>query len=368
LQKIITNCCINIKKFKERGIMKTVFILGAGFSKNSGLPIQNEIPKKLIESSCDPFENAVSNTILNFIKDIFGYEVTGEIPNLDDIMTCIDLSTNSGHHLGIRYSPIHLRAIRRVLIYRLFSILDKSFMPAECIEKLIQRLLKRFKDTGFVVLNWDTVLENYILSANPCTKIDYCDGGRDWRIGYDQDFNHAIKIAKVHGSTNWLYCDNCRSLFHDLYGDFSLREKAGFQKIDFELFSELKKAIKDIKELAAKKCQICGNNISSHIATFSYRKSFRANSFPNIWHEAENMLSASDRWVFIGYSLPDADYEFKHLLKIAELKLEHIKQSKLRVDVVLLNSDDTISKYKKFFGKKLGVICNDGIEEYLKYL
>ena len=80
------------------------------------------------------------------------------------------------------------------------------------------------------------------------------------------------------------------------------------------------------------------------------------------------MLSASDRWVFIGYSLPDADYEFKHLLKIAELKLEHIKQSKLRVDVVLLNSDDTISKYKKFFGKKLGVICNDGIEEYLKYL
>jgi hypothetical protein len=348
--------------------MKTVFILGAGFSKNSGLPVQTEIPEKLIESCCEPFEDAVSNIILNFMKDTFGYDGAGEIPNLDDIMTCIDLSTNSGHHLGIRYSPVHLRTLRRVLIYRLFSVLDKSFIPARCIEKLIQRLSVGFKDTGFVVLNWDTVLENYILSANPSAKIDYCNGGKDWRTDYNQSINRTIKIAKVHGSTNWLYCDNCRALFHDLYGDFSLREKAGFQQIDLELFFELKKATKDIEELATKECLICGNSISSHIATFCYRKSFRANSFPSIWHEAEMMLSASDRWIFIGYSLPDADYEFKHLLKIAELKLEHVKQSKLRVDVVLLNSDDTISKYEKFFGKKLGVICNEGIEEYLKYL
>jgi hypothetical protein len=348
--------------------MKTVFILGAGFSKNSGLPVQAEIPEKLIESSCEPFEEAVSNAILNFMTDAFGYNGFGEPPNLDDIMTCIDLSTNSGHHLGIGYSPVHLRALRRVLIYRLFSILEKSFMPDRHMEELVKRLLSSFNDIGFIVLNWDTVLENYIQSADSSVKIDYCGGGEVWREDNEAVKKQTVKVAKVHGSTNWLYCDNCRALFHDLYSDFSLREKAGFQQIDLELFTELKKSVRSFKELASRECLICGNSISSHIATFSYRKSFRANSFPNIWGEAERMLSSSERWVFIGYSLPDADYEFKHLLKIAELKFEHIRKSKLAIDVVLLNSQSTILKYKKFFGEKLGVICNDGIQEYLKYI
>ena len=41
--------------------------------------------------------------------------------------------------------------------------------------------------------------------------------------------------------------------------------------------------------------------------------------FQQSWYAAEKVLASAQRWVFIGYSLPAADYEFKCLLKRIEL-------------------------------------------------
>lgn len=349
--------------------MKTTIVLGAGFSKNSGIPVQAEIPGILFKNvENNEFDAAVTSVLRKFIEKVFGYDGHADYPDLDDILTCIDLSTNSGHHLGMDYSPSHLRAVRRFLIYRLFSILEKSFIHSDDMEAMIKRFSGIGEETGFVVLNWDTVLEKYFSIADPSRKINYCNGGLAWNPLREAVTGKPVGIAKIHGSYNWLYCDNCRNLFFDLENAFSLKEKAGFQPSDLELFEEFGSLKNKEDYLCSKKCRICGNPISSHIATFSYRKSFRANSFPDIWREAEQMLAGADRWVFIGYSLPDADYEFKHLLKIAELKLEHVKARKLCVDVVLFNSDATISKYRSFFGCRLDRVCNGGIKEYMDYI
>ncbi len=343
--------------------MKTMLILGAGFSKNSGIPIQPEIPELLIREMPDnQFENAVSMALKKFICDIFGYSAQASIPKLDDIFTCIDISTNSGHHLGIGYSPLNLRAIRRLLVYRVFSILENSFTYSHTIERFIANMLGNKSEVGFIVLNWDTALERYLMKMYPDLDIDYCSDGLEWIK--DDRKNDSLKIAKIHGSCNWLYCDNCRMLIYDVYNNIPIIERSGIQEADLEML----KGYPAKTEPQNRKCMICGNEISSHIATFSYRKSFRANSFPNIWKKAEEMLSHADRWVFIGYSLPDADYEFKHLLKISELKFSHINNGRPLIDLVLLNSDNTIEKYKSFFGKRMNTVCNNGVEEYLKYV
>jgi NAD-dependent SIR2 family protein deacetylase len=346
--------------------MKAALILGAGFSKNSSIPIQSEIPGMLVNNGYEgEFEAAVSEVLKKFMEEVFNYDGSQNMPNLDDILTCLDISTNSGHHLGIKYSPVHLRTIRRLLVYRVFTILEKSFTPSKDVSTLVHKLSKTY-ETSYIVLNWDTVLEKYIRMVLPGAGVDYCSGGYDWENdGLSKD---KVKVIKVHGSCNWLYCDNCRALFHDQNDSFSLLEKGGFQNIDFELFDELRKVSGKEKILSGKKCRICGNIVSSHIATFSYRKSFRANSFPRIWEKAEEVLADSDRWIFIGYSLPEADYEFKHLLKIAELKLRHMRKKDLLIDVVLLNSSSTPQKYKGFFGKRINVLCNDGIKGYLSYI
>jgi len=119
--------------------MKTTLILGAGFSKNSGLPIQSEIPALLTKyKENSNFERSVfpctgklyEGCFLVFEKDIY--------PQLDDLLTCIDISTNSEHHLGINYSPVHLKALKRLIIYRIFTILEDSFTYSKEVEKLIR--------------------------------------------------------------------------------------------------------------------------------------------------------------------------------------------------------------------------------------
>ncbi|OPZ89501.1 MAG: hypothetical protein BWY74_02700 [Firmicutes bacterium ADurb.Bin419] len=344
--------------------MRAAIILGAGFSKNSGLPVQSEIPGLLIENCYDnKFETAISLVLKRFYEDVFGFSKGQAMPELDDILTCIDISTNAGHHLGIKYSSLHLRAVRRFLIYRLFTILREKFIYSEHVKDLLLSLMEKYNKVDFIVLNWDTVLENYINIINPSIMIDYCNGGKHW-ARKSLGTGEMIKVIKIHGSINWLYCDNCRVLINDTYCEVPPIKRAGFKDKDFKLFDEFSEIITEALE--SENCFICGDKISSHIATFSFRKSFRENSFPNLWNQAEDVLTYADKWIFIGYSLPQADYEVKHLLKIAQLKLSHLEKGKPEIDVVLLNSKSTVSKYRGFFGDRIGTICNGGITEYIR--
>jgi len=349
--------------------VKTTVILGAGFSKNSGLPVQIEIPALLVkENGKDKFENAVSSVLKGFMEDVFCYG--GEIyPQLDDLLTCLDISIGSGHHLGINYSTERLWAVKRFLVYRIFSILEESFRYSDNINRLVRFFVEeKLEDTGFVVLNWDTVLERHIAAVNPDIYIDYCNNGRSINGDKNDTVMKKIKILKVHGSANWLYCDNCRTLLNDM--DYSIMQigKAGFRKEHFGLFDEMKDFMDKTELLKGSICNICQDNVSAHIATQCYRKSFRKNTFPTVWSEAEKMLADSEKWVFIGYSLPQADYEFKHLLKISEMKLLHKKTKDFSIDVVLLNSNSTVMRYKSFFGDRIGRVFNGGMDEYINNL
>ncbi|HHV29067.1 hypothetical protein [Acetivibrio mesophilus] len=352
--------------------MNTTLILGAGFSKNSGVPIQSEMPALLTKDrENNDFERGISLVLEGFMRDVFGFE-KDIYPELDDLLTCMDISTNSEHHLGIKYSPIHLRALKRLIIYRIFTILEDSFTYSYEVEKLIRFFIGAgLEHTGFLVLNWDTVLEKYISMIDQGIMIDYCNGGKyltgDRGFKDERGESRRTKIVKIHGSCNWLYCDNCRVLINDTMSKVSTIRKVGIKRSDFELFNEMK-GVSDKELLEELPCFICGDAVSAHIATQNYRKSFRANSYPNIWGEAEDMLTNSEKWVFIGYSLPQADYEFKHLLKICELKLRHRKDRRLSIDVVLLNSETATMKYQSFFGNKINRIFNGGIQEYINYL
>lgn len=346
--------------------LQAAVILGAGFSRNSGIPTQAQIPEQLVRyKEKNAMDTAVTNILRQYMKDIFGYEGGMDYPGLDDMFTCIDISTNSGHHLGMAYSPLHLRAIRRMLVYRVFSILDDMYTPSDEVEKLLKVMTQRYSHVDFVVLNWDMVLERYLRSLIPEMGIHYGNEGIPWQER-SLEYVNRTGIFKIHGSSNWLYCDNCRTLFFDTEHEIPSINKAGFQELDFVLFPELKRGRHDIK--AAYPCRMCRNPISSHIATFSYRKSFRANSFDSVWRGAEDTLVSADQWIFIGYSLPDADYEFKHLLKIAQLKLRHLHPKGPEIDVVLLNADKAVAKYRQFFGSCLGYVCNEGIHQYTEYL
>jgi NAD-dependent SIR2 family protein deacetylase len=353
-----------------RNKAEVAIILGAGFSKNAGIPLQNEF-SNMILSSCfnDSIDIVITNAIKVFLKKVFNWEEGNELPTLEDIFTMIDLSTGTGHNLGRAYTPKKLRALRRMLIYRCFQILDYRFEHSNEIDQLLKFYLPDDREilTHFVVLNWDIVLERHLESIHNNPLIDYCIQAKPW--GSDYGSNPSVSIAKVHGSSNWVYCDNCHSVFYDRDRKLSLKIKAGLIKSDFRLFDESfsDKAFDDAIQLlpTERECHCCKCAVGPHIATFSYKKSFRTHAFSSSWMAAEQILDQADNWIFIGYSLPDADYEFKHLLKSSQLKLSSTGKYTKHINVVLYHDDKAQFRYETLFGKGKINIFQDGLTEYI---
>jgi len=349
---------------------KVAFILGAGFSKCADLPVQKEFSTLLTSDEfSNPIDLLITNAIKDFLKDVFGWEEKRDIPTLEDIFTFIDLSAGSGHHLGIKYKPNRLRALRRMLIYRTFQIIDHRFKHSADIDKLLRHYKE--DDCSFVVMNWDIVLEKHIQTIDYGRKINYITPSYDWNNHESGNSNDGIKICKMHGSSNWAYCENCKTLFYLLDEKLSLHKKVGLVKSDFRLFDE---TFTDKHFDASigispneKQCRICNNSVASHIATFSYRKSFRTAAYPAIWFEAENILANATKWIFIGYSLPEADFELKHLIKSAELRLKHKKINR-EIDAVIYQDDITKKKFQNFFGAEKVNIFDNGLSDYVSSL
>ncbi|MFA5872621.1 MAG: hypothetical protein WC832_01530 [Anaerolineales bacterium] len=354
---------MTIKDTKE----KVAFILGAGFSKCADLPVQSEFSSLLTSNEFhNPIDVLITKTIKDFLKDVFGWKVMMDLPNLEDIFTFIDLSAGSGHHLGIKYKPNRLRALRRMLIYRTFQIIDHRFKYSVDIERLLRHYQN--DDCSFVVMNWDIVLEKHLQSINTNRKINYITPSHDWDNHERGNSEEGIKICKMHGSSNWAYCENCKTLFYLLDEKLSLHKKVGLVKSDFRLFDEkfTDKHFDDSIGLSPseKQCRICNNSLATHIATFSYRKSFRTAAYPAIWLEAENILANATKWIFVGYSLPEADFEIKHLIKSSELRLKHKKISR-DIDVVIYHDTNTKNKFEKFFGVGNVKIFDEGLSNYV---
>ena len=88
-----------------------------------------------------------------------------------------------------------------------------------------QTLVKFFKHldpaaVGFVATNWDTVVEDMLTEAHGIRRFDYgCNAICASLLSSHKEIKETnvsgirVPVIKMHGSVNWLYCDNCRSLF-----------------------------------------------------------------------------------------------------------------------------------------------------------
>jgi hypothetical protein len=170
----------------------------------------------------------------------------------------------------------------------------------------------------------------------------------------------STPIEKIHGSINWLYCDNCRQLFWVTPQE---SRTIANQIIRSQDFSRIKALLPNESNLVERLMRrqwkypevmcLCSEKVAlgTRIATFSYRKALDFPLFQKSWLAAEELLRLARRWVFIGYSLPAADYEFKYLLKRTQLSLAK------RPEIVLITGGSdvrrTLDTYRKFLGRAL---------------
>ena len=347
-----------------------LFIVGAGFSFNAGLPLASTFTEALLNPPT-PVKPDEANAVLNaairrFVNDVFGggrAVPPSSWPPLEDIFTSIDLAANTGHHLGTKYSASLLRTMRRALIVRFMRMLriaynERARTPDENWNHL-EELLRGVSvaESAFLSLNWDTVIESGLARTQSISRVDYACGALTAEFNASgavkqrlfRPSTPQLRLLKPHGSVNWMYCDCCSRMFWFPPKDTPKIASRLFKATDSDAVHALiGKRTRAIKTKAL--CPFCkAEALGTRFATFSYRKALDFPMHSATWREAEHQLRCARNWIFIGYSLPAADYEFKFLLKRVQLSRSE------RPNIVVITSgghdSETAMNYRKFFGR-----------------
>lgn len=350
---------------------KTVYILGAGFSIEAGAPSQEKLIQKIFDTyrthphkigvdKMDEFKFFLADTM--FIRG----DLQETIP-LEDIFTPIDRCIVD--NISFRNLSVSQLKQKRELVFELIGkTLQHILQDANAdyihrfarhlVESAKERQEKKYDDfdpVSVISTNWDILLDNSIYDeigkhSTYDAVVDYCC----YISSYDKNdstvkpglevlgrggFN--VKLIKIHGSLNWLQCPRCQRL----YVKFN-------QKIGMDPYNGVNKPT----------CRHCNtnfgdctsHNLFSNLVMPTFLKDFSNPQYKIIWQNSGIELSEAKKIVFIGYSLPQADFEMRQLLsrmvaKETEIEVVDFKDS--RDNGVKFNA--LIANYKQFFGREI---------------
>ncbi|TAM79781.1 MAG: hypothetical protein EPN47_18485 [Acidobacteria bacterium] len=357
--------------------IEVAYILGAGFSRNAGLPLQSQFTDELLRAR--GLKRGPSKTLVHFlcrfVREAFDHSEKAHAeywPALEDIFTCIDLSANTGHHLGFKYPPSLLRTTRRALIARIAKMLHSTYEKSRERRTVQWQLLVRFfkainvSRSAFINMNWDTVVEDQLTSiygdelrftyGGSAIPADFPTTSNDSEpIELRRPHGEVVRLVKMHGSVNWLYCDNCRRLFWFLPGEAMKVANQALTDAEWKIICSTIGTPETHRASNWTCCYCNGVRLGGRIATFSYRKALDFAMFQRAWSEAERSLRQAKTWVFIGYSLPAADYEFKYLLKRVELSRNPPPNYIMIAKDEPPQETSTYRNYQRFFGRSIKI-------------
>src|SRR5580700_1642043 len=388
--------------------VETAYVVGAGLSHHAGLPLTTKFTEALLEAR--DFSGGPSRMLVDFLSDFiyhaFGHSRRASAkywPDLEDLFTCVDLSANTGHHLGSRFSPADLRTVRRALLSRIIRMLEHRYELGRRKKSPESRHLEEFfweintQRAAFISMNWDTVIERKLAMTRDDLSLDYCCDALPAEIPALLDPTHfssrkkflkaiaqgqsisvaalplnrkqvenTTSVVKIHGSANWLYCDNCRHVFW-FHPDESSRiasqlirqdDRRRIQTLLGKSDPTESTTDTDLLRQMPVMC-LCSSRVAlgTRIATFSFRKALEFPMFQRSWLAAEEILRSANRWIFIGYSLPPADYEFKYLLKRTQLSRSREPEFVIISGGSKKDLRRTYDNYQRFFGRTVKKSC-----------
>ncbi|MBE0365512.1 hypothetical protein PULV_b0098 [Pseudoalteromonas ulvae UL12] len=363
--------------------MKTVYIVGAGFSVQAGAPTQaNLLPEaiRLYSENADNYNIQRFSIFKDFLINQLGYaENMLDQVELEDIFTPLDRClTESSQFRGIGLDKIMevREAVFHVVGRTIQLVLNETQNSKQYINDFANYLTKkssvrannnyRISDPVSVIsTNWDILLDNSIHKSivhnNHEAVVDYCCyiSSRDEidesiKPGLEKlgqgGFN--VKLLKLHGSLNWLQCPRCMRL----YARFSRKDGV----LDYENRESCRHCDKNFPE------EQNNHLLTSNLIMPTYIKDLSNPQYKVIWQNAGIEIAEADKLVFIGYSLPNADFEMRQLLSRMTRKT-----AKIEVVDYCNNSDDKklVKKHwSKFFGDRELSFSFSGAQGYIDEL
>jgi hypothetical protein len=371
---------------------KTVYILGAGFSMSAGAPRQSRIMSLIFDlPDYLPGVRDKKQRFLKFLEDAFSIRSPHHREvYLEDIYTPMDRCISDDLSLrGVDLS--RLSDVRNDMEYLIAWAIeynvqedrsrDDYYIPAfarhlvsiasDRTKKEDERSADRAKNHdpfSIISLNWDILLDkaldlalrdqDALLDSNDDYSkigvVDYCcyissvEAGDKrvrsglWTLGAG---GYNVKLLKIHGSMNWLQCPTCQRLFTDFSGKHVVTNA-----------------------LDPVNCRHCTKHdvpvkLRSSLVMPTFLKDLSNFQIKLVWQNAGVEIMEADKLVFIGYSLPQADFEFRNLLS----RMKHIN---VKIDVVLNDGEANPAavQYKQFFAGHEIAFPAPGVVEYVRQL
>ena len=349
---------------------KTVYFLGAGFSCDAGGPIQNGILKNIFSDGfAEKFkENKDITTALEKFNDFIAEGLLISLDKkmdlaLEDVFTPLDRCINDNKSFK-EYSVNDILQMREQFHLLMAASIhygvdlkeqkDKRYIDkfAKYVDSIAYKRIAEKKDKiSVITTNWDILLDNRIKQAvetrnnenNFLSVVDYCcymsslENDESIKPGLLALGNggYNVKYLKLHGSMNWLHCPMCQRMY------IKFGEKIMFNEAYCKHCKKNHK-LEDIESVKLK----------SNLLLPTFLKDLSNIQIQLVWQNAAIELSEASKIVFIGYSLPAADFEVRQLLSRTVRK-------DAKIEVVLYpgdkneNGSDAENRYRTFFGKRI---------------
>lgn len=286
-----------------------VFVLGAGFSAAAGIPVMSrfmESSRALYGREQRSQDLRVQSRALRF-KNVFDFlrefqdaldKISIEKDNIEQVYSLFEARC--------MFAPSMNESLRRDMLFLMAETIRKSSAPAASptlyhffVRLLSGEIRPLGEETSDWVLtfNYDELLEGAAEELG--VPVDFGDGGMNEGEGSAVS-GPRLKLMKLHGSLGWVRCTGCRYM----------------GKIVSEFTDHYEQ-----KYL----CPSCGQDGEPFIVPPSWNK-LQTPGFPTIrglWSRAYDVLRRARRIFVIGYSLPESDLYFRHLLMCALQENKH---------------------------------------------
>lgn len=343
--------------------MKVSIFLGAGASAAEHCPIQSELFREYFKNVKEKdYYSDMNIALYKFFKEMFNIDIRKDdmekvcFPTFEEVLGLLDLAEQrreSFKNFGLETLNKNLeniRFLRQYLILLMAKAIDKNKKNNNYYHKLLVNNLKKaelLEEATFISANYDIHIDNTIAGLYSAKEypimLDY--GVKftnfDVKNGWQPPKEPSIKLYKIHGSLNWLYCPICASITLTPY-------EGGVMRLIYNMDDA--------------KCLECGGITVPIIIPPTYYKNMANIFVSTVWNEVEKSLRKSDMLIFCGYSFADADLHIKYMIKRVQTSR---KKPPLKIMVfnghegkTEISSKKEEERYKRFLGKDVMFMDN----------
>jgi NAD-dependent SIR2 family protein deacetylase len=350
----------------------TVFILGAGASKQAGVPLMAEFldeADKLLKQGkvTEPDFNIVFNGI-GKLQNVHSKSMI-DLYNIESVFAAFEMARILKKFPGIEDTEINgLINSMRVLILKtieqtlLLPVRNGSPEPPEPYGPFVKLLIS-------LKLNAMPPQSISVLTFNYDLGLDYAFhyNNHPMTYGFEEQSGLGIPLLKLHGSLNWGKCPGCNEVI-------PLTLKEYFQKHRWRIINTYTKTVRLSIGSNISSFKHCGSqNFKPEpvIVPPTWNKTEYHSSLSKVWSQAAKELSLAENIIVIGYSLPPTDPFFRYLFALGTVGERPLKrfwvfdpddsgQVEMRFKSLLgPGAESRFKYYKMTFEESLEIISNE---------